>query len=925
MNKKMTMKSRLTNTIGMGFRLIEAGSFATTSPHFRVIELTLPFYIGINCVTQLQFAQVMGYPPNRVPDRQFDIKDSGNYPVTEVTWKQAIDFCKTLSGMPEEKRNGRSYRLPTEAEWEYCCRAGSKGLYTIDLTDDYLGDYANYLNCSGEKIVDGTYLSDLRFAENSPFKTNRQLGEHRLLKVGTKRPNAWGLFDMHGNVWEWCSDVFGTLFPEFDKDPTGPLRGSHHVIRGGSFVSTAEDCSSVSRRYKNANDCDPYTGFRVILEVSRSTKRHFVLRSKFVNFEAKESSTKTKEQIVNSVGMTFAEVPPGKFTMGSLRQTEHALFDGRLSTSSAMPMMMHEAERVARYMICSSQPAPGIGLDISYKYSQQIHEVTLTKPFYISCFQVTQEQYSVVMGSNPSFFNNAKNPVESVTWFDAVEFCKKLSVFEEERNSRRIYRLPTEAEWEYACRCDSDAEYCFGSDIELLNKFAWFNENSGKKPLALNYIFSGLNYAQCLSDNGCSTHEVGAKLSNPLGLYDMHGNVCEWCMDWADDYEDVVPINVKRDVEQQNRVALVDSSDRATEQVVYRRPKTWSSHGCYGMEVVDPKGPNTGTAKVIRGGSWYGDYERCQSSYRGDMPPDRSNKTIGFRVVMEYLPIEAPISVNTQISISPRFGQYASDEIENSIGMGFRGVPTSDSLIMLPTDHERPFKIRLEESYFLGSFPVTQDQFNKVMGFNPSVFKGSSLPVQNVTWFDACRFCALLSAIPTERAKGFRYRLPSEIEWEIASRCCSDFKFFFGADDRQLDNFAWFDRNSGVVEIDPLKLWNDEPVSDKVFAKLIDIGCRPHPVGEKASNAWGFYDMYGNVREWCSNKYGTYSNIRNLSENIYGPDITDGAGYVCKGGSFLDSSENCDSGYRYQVNPYEQNCFTGFRVVLVTPDLHYST
>jgi formylglycine-generating enzyme required for sulfatase activity len=136
------------------------------------------------------------------------------------------------------------------------------------------------------------------------------------------------------------------------------------------------------------------------------------------------------------------------------------------------------------------------------------HEVTLSKPFYMGVMEVTQAQYEAVMGTNPSHFKGATNPVEMVNWSDATEFCKKLS-----EKARQAVRLPTEAEWEYACRAGSKTRFCFGDAVEGLGDYAWYAANSDKK-----------------------THPVGQKKPNACGLYDMHGNAWEWCADWYGDY-----------------------------------------------------------------------------------------------------------------------------------------------------------------------------------------------------------------------------------------------------------------------------------------------------------------------------------------------------------------------------------------------------
>ena len=227
-------------------------------------------------------------------------------------------------------------------------------------------------------------------------------------------------------------------------------------------------------------------------------------------------------QTTNSIGMKLSLIPPGEFMMGS-------------------------PEREAGHQDDETQ-----------------HLVKITKPFYLSVYEVTQQQYERVMSNNPSTSKGTTKSVEMVSWNDAVAFCHALSAQEGVE-----CRLPTEAEWEYACRAGTTTIYSFGDDVRELPQYAWYNENSKS-----------------------STHPGGELKPNPWGLYDMHGNVWEWCQDWY---------------------------------AAYRGAKALS----------DPKGPAQGVHRVLRGGVFFTRplYLRAADRH-SDLPAPFHNG--GFRVARIY-------------------------------------------------------------------------------------------------------------------------------------------------------------------------------------------------------------------------------------------------------------------------------------------------
>jgi len=203
-----------------------------------------------------------------------------------------------------------------------------------------------------------------------------------------------------------------------------------------------------------------------------------------------------------------------------------------------------------------------MGSTDSFANEEPVHQVTLSA-FEMSVTPITQGQYQEVMGNNPSYFRGYELPVEKVGWNDAVEFCQKLS-----QKTGSKFRLPTEAEWEYACRAGTTTRYNLGNTKSDLAQAGWYDFNSSGK-----------------------THPVGQKTPNAWGLYDMHGNVWEWCNDWyGKDFYGSAP-------------------------------------------KLNPSGALSGSSRVMRGGGWGGSGSSCRSAFRLDHNPSYGSSDMGFRVV----------------------------------------------------------------------------------------------------------------------------------------------------------------------------------------------------------------------------------------------------------------------------------------------------
>jgi uncharacterized protein (TIGR03067 family) len=208
------------------------------------------------------------------------------------------------------------------------------------------------------------------------------------------------------------------------------------------------------------------------------------------------------------------------------------------------------------------------------------HRVRITRPFYLGKCLVTQQQWQAVMGDNPSRFKSPENPVEMTSWTDCQKFLDKLSA--KFGPGQGKFQLPTEAQWEYACRAGGTTQYYFGDDEWQLHYYAWYIRNSGFR-----------------------SHPVGAKAPNAWGLYDMTGNVWEWCQDW------------------------------------------YSESYYANSPVDDPPGPATGAKRVGRGGSWLYPAAGCRSAFRTEFEPATRHNDLGFRVARA-------VTVETLEAIGPR-------------------------------------------------------------------------------------------------------------------------------------------------------------------------------------------------------------------------------------------------------------------------------
>lgn len=600
------------------------------------------FYIGQTEVTQALWKAVMGTNPSAFPSNLSN-------PVENVSWEDCQVFIRKLNQL-----TGQSFRLPTEAEWEYAARGGRD---TVSYR--YAGDNVSFNVAWSE--------------ENSNASTHI---------VAAKQPNQLGLYDMSGNVCEWCQDWYAGYQMVKQKDPQGPADGSYKVYRGGGWYFGERYARVAQRNYHTSTFSNYNIGLRLALTqvVDKQLIDEQVVDTEPVAPIVPESAT-----VVDVEGVSFAmiTVEGGTFMMGATEEQGNDAMGGE----------------------------------------RPVRKITLTD-YSISQTEVTQALWTAVMDANPSSdTTHILNPVTNVSWEDCQVFVAKLNEL-----TGRHFRLPTEAEWEYAARGGQMSKQHKYAGSANINDVAWHHGNSN------NLI-----------------HPIGQKLPNELGLYDMSGNVGEWCHDWFGTYE--------------------------------------------GNNLTNPQGPTNGSYRVVRGGSAQTPSRNNRVAYRNGYAMADKHADLGFRLVEE----------NLEMSAEP-VKKFEIPKNQSKLRFEVKGVPftmvkvESGSFVMGATeehaefayDWEKPMHYVTVGDYFIGQTEVTQELWKAVMGTMPSNFQNDlSNPVENISWEECQLFIKKLNDLT-----GATFRLPTEAEWEYAARGGKDTKKLIYPGSATPEEHIWYKGNS---------------------------------------------------------------------------------------------------------------------------------
>jgi len=551
--------------------LVEGGTFTMGSPisepnrdsdEIQHSVTLSSFYMGKYEVTQKLWYDIMGTKPSY-------FANCDNCPVETVSWDDIQTFLTALN----TKYPGNNFRLPTDAEWEYAARGGK-----------YYTDYFLY---SGSNNID----------EVAWYYNNSETHP-----VGQKKANQLGLYDMSGNVDEWCSDWYGSYTSSAQIDPTGSASGSYRVNRGGDWYYGAGSCRVANRNNDGPASRRNYVGFRVVRPAGSGTTTApdapvLVQPANGSSISGVSVTLKWTLQTGVVYDLYLDEVNGSKPVAINLTQAECEIIQlqdqktyywkvvaklaetGKTTASAVWSFTVNNTQIVPTGLEMVlveggtfTMGSPTTELD---RYSDETqHSVTLSS-FYIGKYEVTQKLWFDIMGTKPSYFANCDDcPVEQVSWNDIQTFLTALNTKYPGNN----FRLPTEAQWEYAARAGTTTPFSTGNCLST----AQANYNG-------NYPYQTCSKGTYLN----KTVAVGSYAPNAWGLYDMHGNVFEWCSDWYGTYNTGAQTN--------------------------------------------PTGATSGTTRVLRGGSWSGYAPYCRVAFRNSYNgPAYRYGGVGFRVVSGF-------------------------------------------------------------------------------------------------------------------------------------------------------------------------------------------------------------------------------------------------------------------------------------------------
>ncbi|MBP5628205.1 formylglycine-generating enzyme family protein [bacterium] len=1029
--KKSTCKTK-----ELWLRRIEPDTFTMGSPDDELcrdsgeiqheVTLTKAFYLSLFETTQKQFKYIAGYNVSKYKgstrpmdsityellrgatlgagwpkDRQVDEKHF------YVDKKGRNVECPTFFYALREKTGGSLiFDLPTEAQWEYACRAGKATAWNngTDITeedeDPELSKLGRYFYSGGGKSI---------YDKKGVYKSTKYYGT---AKAGSYLPNDWGLYDCHGNVFEWCLDWYGSYGNSPVTDPLGPDNGGLRVCRGGAWDDVAIFCRSAHRNTLFIPGLSNYSvvGFRIALVrpetapdreefeyelLTDSDNTLPVFKTKFYGKDGNGS-----EFLLTDVGH-LEEDGASEIVLGAgihkvvwIPDTDHTnligfteyrveyedvtdkadylvldIADNKMRTSTTGPDLNYATCRTQEVWFKRIEPGTFTMGSPSYEKghsgSETEHQVKLRKAYYMAVFETTQGQYKGITEKNPAKYFGETRPVEQIS-YDDLRGSKKGANWPADREvdkksffgklmakAGNLYDLPTEAQWEYACRAGKTTALNNGTNLssenedENLNKLGRYSYNTN----------DGKGYYEEHTD-------VGSYLPNDWGLYDCHGNVTEWCLDWYADNLGSDPVKEPKGPDTGNfRVirggSYTDAAKycRCAARMFYNSAGGFyyngfrfflSSRGKMTRQNFNYTLPATNTLPVFRV-KFYGETDDGTEYLLSDIGtlygqgasgiaidsgehkltwvPDEDHQYLAGELEIRYeyedVTDEANYLVFNLDDNSLRYSKTAPDLSDDACrtkelwlrriepGTFFMGSPADE---FGRHDNETRHQVKLTKAFYIGVFETTQWQYNDITGENPSGFKGDTRPVETIFYYmlrgsekgsewpaspdvDEDSFLGLL-----RKRSLCNFDIPTEAQWEYACRAGTTTAFNNGTDltndlnDDNLNKLGRYHENGGYED------WNAHAV-----------------VGSYLPNAWGLYDMHGNVDETCRDWYredlGTAFVI-----DPKGPSSSDSSRRASRSGCWYDYPPSCRSAARggwFTFPVVVNTSMHGFRLVII--------
>ncbi len=844
------------NPVSLGLVGIPAGSFlmgsatgASNEMPVHRVWISEPFYLGRYEITQAQWEAVMGDNPSY-------FKGPG-HPVDSVPWDMCQEFIKRLG----KKAPGRKLSLPTEAQWEYACRAGTTTRFSFGDDVDQLSEFAWY---GGFDAI------------GHP--------------VGEKKPNAWGLYDMHGNVWEWVSSQY-VLYPnKVVFDPKGPSTANSGVVRGGSWINSSTYLRSACRSprlYKSTSEFD--VGIRLAMSAVSDTP---VAAER----ENKAATAQQQAELDGPVDAKEAEVVQQERGEEKRDETKTAQDKESAVCPAAAALVPAGAAE-------SSDPASVLG---GREFLERVH-----RPIDVRF---------APDGAWVCFVSNVNSPTERSRNELWRADCKGGEF-------SRLVALPQDTMWPEVSPDGSRVAFQIADVASATNRDVLVVATAGGTPRGVGNTLND-EWRPCWRSDGLLTlirkHADSSDLVflgaeyREVALLPL-GDVCgagEFSPDGRWYYvlrkerghatamvRFAVPASPAGPIEPKEEVLERYDDGRISDlwvspdgrRIAYdckvlegvdsiflfdvegKRSRLWFAVNAMRLGFSDfaPDGKQaivlydlpdpTGGESAIPG---------CRLidlpgvAYSGESAAGRSGDAPPASVLHKVLDIK--VGENAQ-------GENVwMDLVLIRPGCFVMGSETGDS------DEVPMHRVQISEPFYLGKYEVTQAQWEALMQDNPSYFRGPKNPVESVTW-DMCQeFIKRLG----KKAPGRKFSLPTEAQWEYACRAGTTTRYSFGDNEKQLSTYAWCDVTSGT-----------------------------NPVGEKKPNAWGLYDMHGNVWEWVNDRHASYPDMAFVTDPTGHPS---GNNYrVLRGGGWKPikySLLGCAN--RYGTDPDLRNTEIGFRVVM---------